>query len=62
MEGRAKAVNYQTLPFPGFPTDLQPMAIALASVSEGVSVLTENVFESRFRLDRKSTRLTPVTT
>ena len=57
MEGRAKAVNYQTLPFPGFPTDLQPMAIALAAVSEGVSVLTENVFESRFRFVDEMIRL-----
>ena len=57
MEGRASAVNYQTLPFPGFPTDLQPMAIALASVSEGVSVLTENVFESRFRFVDEMIRL-----
>ncbi len=57
MHGRAKAVNYQTLPFPGFPTDLQPMAIALAAVSEGVSVLTENVFESRFRFVDEMIRL-----
>ncbi|WP_448852884.1 UDP-N-acetylglucosamine 1-carboxyvinyltransferase [Corynebacterium sp. 335C] len=56
-EGRMRAVNYQTLPFPGFPTDLQPMAIALAAVSEGVSVLTENVFESRFRFVDEMIRL-----
>ena len=57
MDRRAHSVNYQTLPFPGFPTDLQPMAIALASVSEGVSVLTENVFESRFRFVDEMIRL-----
>lgn len=57
MEHRAKSVNYQTLPFPGFPTDLQPMAIALASVSDGTSVLTENVFESRFRFVDEMIRL-----
>lgn len=57
MTSRAQAVNYQTLPFPGFPTDLQPMAIALASVSEGTSVLTENVFESRFRFVDEMIRL-----
>lgn len=54
---RPTAVNYQTLPFPGFPTDLQPMAIALSSVSEGVSILTENVFESRFRFVDEMIRL-----
>ena len=54
---RPKAVDYQTLPFPGFPTDLQPMVIALCSVSEGTSVITENVFESRFRFVDEMTRL-----
>lgn len=57
MKGRPQAVDYQTLPFPGFPTDLQPMAIGLAAVSEGVSVITENVFESRFRFVDEMLRL-----
>ncbi|WP_156191760.1 UDP-N-acetylglucosamine 1-carboxyvinyltransferase [Corynebacterium kalinowskii] len=57
MNGRPVAVDYQTLPFPGFPTDLQPMAIGLASVSDGVSVITENVFESRFRFVDEMQRL-----
>lgn len=57
MPTRAQAVDYQTLPFPGFPTDLQPMAIGLAAVSEGVSVITENVFESRFRFVDEMQRL-----
>lgn len=57
QEGRPKAVDYQTLPFPGFPTDLQPMAIGLCAVSEGTSVITENVFESRFRFVDEMTRL-----
>ena len=52
MNGRPAAVDYQTLPFPGFPTDLQPMAIGLSAVAEGTTVITENVFESRFRLRR----------
>ena len=54
---RATAVDYQTLPFPGFPTDLQPLAIALCAVSEGLSVITENIFESRFRFVDEMTRL-----
>jgi UDP-N-acetylglucosamine 1-carboxyvinyltransferase len=37
-----------TLPYPGFPTDLQPMAIAMASVSDGAALVTENMFEGRF--------------
>ena len=51
------AVDYQTLPFPGFPTDLQPMAIALCTVSDGLSVITENIFESRFRFVDEMMRL-----
>ena len=57
MDGRPQAVDYQTLPFPGFPTDLQPMAIALNAVAEGTSVITENVFESRFRFVDEMLRL-----
>lgn len=57
MPRRPVAVDYQTLPFPGFPTDLQPMAIGIASVAEGMSVITENVFESRFRFVDEMLRL-----
>ena len=54
---RPVARNVRTLPFPGFPTDLQPMAIALASVSDGISVVTENIFESRFRFVEEMVRM-----
>lgn len=54
---RPTAVDYQTLPFPGFPTDLQPMAIGISTIAEGVSVITENVFESRFRFVDELLRL-----
>lgn len=54
---RPKAGNMATLPFPGFPTDLQPMAIALASVADGTSMITENVFEARFRFVEEMIRL-----
>lgn len=57
MDHRPKSVDYQTLPFPGFPTDLQPMAIGIAAISDGVSVITENVFESRFRFVDEMLRL-----
>lgn len=57
MESRPQAVDYQTLPFPGFPTDLQPMSIGLAAVSQGMSIITENVFESRFRFVDEMQRL-----
>jgi UDP-N-acetylglucosamine 1-carboxyvinyltransferase len=47
-DDRPRAVDFVTLPYPGFPTDLQPMAIALNSVAEGVAFVTENIFEGRF--------------
>ena len=49
MNGRPRAVDVVTMPYPGFPTDLQPMALALAAVADGHSLITENVFEARFR-------------
>ncbi|GAB2911350.1 UDP-N-acetylglucosamine 1-carboxyvinyltransferase [Rhodococcus aerolatus] len=54
---RPTAVDFVTLPFPGFPTDLQPMAIGLAAISDGTSMITENVFEGRFRFVEEMVRL-----
>jgi len=45
---RAKAVDIATLPYPGFPTDLQAQMMALLSLADGTSVITENIFENRF--------------
>lgn len=47
--GPLKAVDLTTLPYPGFPTDVQAQFMALLAVSEGTSVITETVFENRFR-------------
>jgi UDP-N-acetylglucosamine 1-carboxyvinyltransferase len=47
-EGRLLGVDVQTLPYPGFPTDLQAQWMALMSVADGGSIITENVFENRF--------------
>ncbi|MGH4021890.1 MAG: UDP-N-acetylglucosamine 1-carboxyvinyltransferase [Pseudonocardiaceae bacterium] len=57
MPGRPTAVDFVTLPYPGFATDLQPMAIALSAVSDGTSMITENVFEARFRFIEEMMRL-----
>ncbi len=46
--GPLKAVEMKTLPYPGFPTDLQAQMMALMSVAEGVSVISETIFEGRF--------------
>jgi UDP-N-acetylglucosamine 1-carboxyvinyltransferase len=54
---RPKAVDVVTLPYPGFPTDLQPMAIAMNSIANGVAFVTENIFEGRFMFIDELVRL-----
>jgi UDP-N-acetylglucosamine 1-carboxyvinyltransferase len=54
---RPTAVDVVTLPYPGFPTDLQPMVLALNSVAEGAAMVTENLFEARFMFVDELTRL-----
>jgi UDP-N-acetylglucosamine 1-carboxyvinyltransferase len=46
--GRPKATNITTLPFPGFPTDMQAQFMTVMSVAEGTSLITETIFENRF--------------
>jgi UDP-N-acetylglucosamine 1-carboxyvinyltransferase len=57
VERRLDAFDVVTLPYPGFPTDLQPFAMTLAAVSEGTAMITENVFESRFMFVQELARL-----
>jgi UDP-N-acetylglucosamine 1-carboxyvinyltransferase len=47
-DGPLRAVNVETAPFPGFPTDLQAQMMALLATAQGVSVLEERIFENRF--------------
>jgi UDP-N-acetylglucosamine 1-carboxyvinyltransferase len=47
-EGPVRPVDVATLPYPGFPTDMQAQFMALVAIAEGDSVITENVFENRF--------------
>ncbi|MGH3622410.1 MAG: UDP-N-acetylglucosamine 1-carboxyvinyltransferase [Sciscionella sp.] len=54
---RPTAVDFVTLPYPGFATDLQPFAIALSAIADGTSMITENLFESRFRFIEEMVRL-----
>lgn len=46
---RLKAVEIKTMPYPGFPTDLQPIFTSVLTFAKGTSVIVENIFESRFR-------------
>ena len=48
MQRRPSSLDLSTLPFPGFPTDLQPPMMVLLAQADGSSILTENVFEARF--------------
>ncbi|MGN6330024.1 MAG: UDP-N-acetylglucosamine 1-carboxyvinyltransferase [Motilibacteraceae bacterium] len=57
MDRRPRAVDVVTLPYPGFPTDLQPQFIALNAVAEGAAMVTENLFEARFRFVQELSRL-----
>ncbi len=54
---RLDSFDVATLPYPGFPTDLQPFAMALAAVSSGTAMITENVFEARFMFAQELARL-----
>ena len=47
--GRPRSVNIKTLPYPGFPTDLQQPMTVLLSTANGTSVIVENIFEARFK-------------
>lgn len=48
LAGRPKALQLKTLPYPGFPTDLQPQLSAFLLLAEGTSVISERIFEDRF--------------
>jgi UDP-N-acetylglucosamine 1-carboxyvinyltransferase len=57
QDDRPLSVDVLTLPYPGFPTDLLPMAVGLAAVSDGSSLITENIFDGRFMFINEMSRL-----
>ena len=57
MAERPTAIDIATLPYPGFPTDLQPFAITLNAIANGAALVTENVFEGRFMFVNELLRL-----
>jgi UDP-N-acetylglucosamine 1-carboxyvinyltransferase len=57
MSRRPSAIDISTLPYPGFPTDLQPFAITLNAIADGDALVTENVFEGRFMFVNELMRL-----
>jgi UDP-N-acetylglucosamine 1-carboxyvinyltransferase len=50
MRGKARSFQIKTMPYPGFPTDLQSQMLALSCLATGVSTVVENVFDSRFQV------------
>jgi hypothetical protein len=46
---KPKSIDLKTMPYPGFPTDLQPQMMALMTLAQGTSVISENIFENRFK-------------
>jgi UDP-N-acetylglucosamine 1-carboxyvinyltransferase len=57
MDTRPQSIDVSTLPYPGFPTDLQPMVISLNAIASGDAIVTENVFEGRFMFVNELIRL-----
>ena len=54
---RLAPVDIQTLPFPGFPTDMQAQIMVLSALADGSSVITENIFENRFMFASELVRM-----
>ena len=54
---RIKAVDIKTMPYPGFPTDMQSVFGALLTTAKGTSVITENIFESRYKYVQELNRM-----
>ncbi len=55
--GDIEAMNIKTMPHPGFPTDMQPLMTVLATLAKGTSIVTEGIWENRFRYVAELTRM-----
>ena len=54
---RIKSVDIKTMPYPGFPTDMQSIFGALLSTAKGTSIITENIFENRYKYVQELNRM-----
>ena len=54
---RLKSVNIKTMPYPGFPTDMQSIIASMLTISKGTSVIVENVFENRYKYTQELIRM-----
>jgi len=57
IDRRPRAVDVVTLPYPGFPTDLQALMVSLLAISEGTAMVSENLYEARFMYVNELSRL-----
>ena len=55
--GELRHANVKTLPYPGFPTDMQPQMTVVLGVAQGTSTVTESIFENRFKYVDELTRM-----
>lgn len=56
-EGPIRSIDIQTLPYPGFPTDMQAQFMTLLALGDGSSIITENIFENRFMFSDELSRM-----
>ena len=56
-KGRLTSTQVKTLPYPGFPTDMQPQMAVILGIAEGTSTVTESIFENRFKYVDELTRM-----
>ena len=56
-DGKLKSTQVTTLPYPGFPTDMQPQMAVLLAIADGTSTVTESIFENRFKYVDELTRM-----
>lgn len=56
-DGKLKHTQVTTLPYPGFPTDMQPQMAVILGIAEGTSTVTESIFENRFKYVDELTRM-----
>lgn len=54
---RLKAIDIKTMPYPGFPTDMQSILVSTISVAKGTSIIVENIFENRFKYMQELKRM-----
>lgn len=54
---RIKPINIKTMPYPGFPTDMQSVMTALTTTAKGTSIIVENIFENRYKYTQELARM-----